>query len=237
MPGLGTLINVAAIVVGGLLGLLLRSRLSDELQQNLVRVVALCTLFIGIQDTLEQAIVLSEGAVKMQGTMMAMGSLIAGTLIGSWLGIEKAIVRLGEWLKAKSGSGGDRQFVTAFVTTSLTVCIGAMAVVGSIRDGIDHDYSVLAAKAILDAVFVMAFSASLGRGCIFSAVPVAVFQGTMTLLAALIAPFLTPAALGNISLVGSMMIFCVGVNIIWGTKFKVADMLPALVIAAAWAAF
>jgi uncharacterized membrane protein, possible Na+ channel or pump len=237
MPGLGTLINVAAIVVGGLLGLLLRSRLSDELQQNLVRVVALCTLFIGIQGTLEQAIVLSEGAVKMQGTMMAMGSLIAGTLIGSWLGIEKAIVRLGEWLKAKSGSGGDRQFVTAFVTTSLTVCIGAMAVVGSIRDGIDHDYSVLAAKAILDAVFVMAFSASLGRGCIFSAVPVAVFQGTMTLLAALIAPFLTPAALGNISLVGSMMIFCVGVNIIWGTKFKVADMLPALVIAAAWAAF
>lgn len=224
MPGLGTLINVAAIVVGGLLGLLLRSRLSDELQQNLVRVVALCTLFIGIQGTLEQAIVLSEGAVKMQGTMMAMGSLIAGTLIGSWLGIEKAIVRLGEWLKAKSGSGGDRQFVTAFVTTSLTVCIGAMAVVGSIRDGIDHDYSVLAAKAILDAVFVMAFSASLGRGCIFSAVPVAVFQGTMTLLAALIAPFLTPAALGNISLVGSMMIFCVGVNIIWGTKFKVADM-------------
>lgn len=237
MPGLGTLINVAAIVVGGLLGLLLRSRLSDELQQNLVRVVALCTLFIGIQGTLEQAIVLSEGAVKMQGTMMAMGSLIAGTLIGSWLGIEKAIVRLGEWLKAKSGSGGDRQFVTAFVTTSLTVCIGAMAVVGSIRDGIDHDYSVLAAKAVLDAVFVMAFSASLGRGCIFSAVPVAVFQGTMTLLAALIAPFLTPAALGNISLVGSMMIFCVGVNIIWGTKFKVADMLPALVIAAAWAAF
>lgn len=237
MPGLGTLINVAAIVVGGLLGLLLRSRLSDELQQNLVRVVALCTLFIGIQGTLEQAIVLSEGAVKMQGTMMAMGSLIAGTLIGSWLGIEKAIVRLGEWLKAKSGSGGDRQFVTAFVTTSLTVCIGAMAVVGSIRDGIDHDYSVLAAKAILDAVFVMAFSASLGRGCIFSAVPVAVFQGTMTLLAALIAPFLTPAALGNISLVGSMMIFCVGVNIIWGTKFKVADMLPALVISAAWAAF
>lgn len=237
MPGLGTLINVAAIVVGGLLGLLLRSRLSDELQQNLVRVVALCTLFIGIQGTLEQAIVLSEGAVKMQGTMMAMGSLIAGTLIGSWLWIEKAIVRLGEWLKAKSGSGGDRQFVTAFVTTSLTVCIGAMAVVGSIRDGIDHDYSVLAAKAILDAVFVMAFSASLGRGCIFSAVPVAVFQGTMTLLAALIAPFLTPAALGNISLVGSMMIFCVGVNIIWGTKFKVADMLPALVIAAAWAAF
>lgn len=237
MPGLGTLINVAAIVVGGLLGLLLRSRLSDELQQNLVRVVALCTLFIGIQGTLEQAIVLSEGAVKMQGTMMAMGSLIAGTLIGSWLGIEKAIVRLGEWLKAKSGSGGDRQFATAFVTTSLTVCIGAMAVVGSIRDGIDHDYSVLAAKAILDAVFVMAFSASLGRGCIFSAVPVAVFQGTMTLLAALIAPFLTPAALGNISLVGSMMIFCVGVNIIWGTKFKVADMLPALVIAAAWAAF
>ena len=237
MPGLGTLINVAAIVVGGLLGLLLRSRLSDELQQNLVRVVALCTLFIGIQGTLEQAIVLSEGAVKMQGTMMAMGSLIAGTLIGSWLGIEKEIVRLGEWFKAKSGSGGDRQFVTAFVTTSLTVCIGAMAVVGSIRDGIDHDYSVLAAKAILDAVFVMAFSASLGRGCIFSAVPVAVFQGTMTLLAALIAPFLTPAALGNISLVGSMMIFCVGVNIIWGTKFKVADMLPALVIAAAWAAF
>lgn len=237
MPGLGTLLNAAAIVLGGLLGLLFRSRLSQALQENLVRAVALCCLFIGIEGTLEQAMIIADGGLKAQGTMMAMGSLILGTLLGSWLGIESGIVRFGEWLKIKTGSGKDQQFVSAFVTTSLTVCIGAMAVVGAIKDGISHDYSVLAAKSVLDAVFVMAFAATLGKGCLFSAIPVAVFQGVVTVLSTLIEPFLTPQAIGNLSLVGSMMIFCVGVNIIWGTKFRVADMLPALVLAVVWAAF
>lgn len=237
MPGFGTLLHAAAIVLGGLLGLMFRSKLSPSLQENLVRTVALCCIFIGIEGTIEEAMTIVEGGLRTQGTMMVMGSLLFGTLIGSWLGIESGIVRFGEWLKVKTGSGKDQQFVSAFVTTSLTVCIGAMAVVGAIKDGISHDYSILAAKSVLDFVFVMAFAATLGRGCLFSAIPVAVFQGVITILATLIEPYLTEAAIDNLSLVGSMMIFCVGVNIIWGTKFRVADMLPALVIAVIWAAY
>ncbi len=237
MPGFGTLLNAAAIVLGGLLGLMFRSKLSAALQENLVRAVALCCLFIGIEGTIEQAMTIVENGLRAQGTMMAMGSLIVGTLIGSWMGIESGIVRFGQWLKLKTGSDKDQQFVSAFVTTSLTVCIGAMAVVGAIKDGIAQDYSILAAKSVLDFVFVMAFAATLGKGCLFSAIPVAIFQGLVTILSTFIEPYLTAQAVSNLSLVGSMMIFCVGVNIIWETKFRVADMLPALLIAVVWSAF
>lgn len=237
MPGFGTLLNAAAIVLGGLLGLMFRSKLSAALQENLVRAVALCCLFIGIEGTIEQTMTIVENGLRAQGTMMAMGSLIVGTLIGSWMGIESGIVRFGQWLKLKTGSDKDQQFVSAFVTTSLTVCIGAMAVVGAIKDGITQDYSILAAKSVLDFVFVMAFAATLGKGCLFSAIPVAIFQGLVTILSTFIEPYLTAQAVSNLSLVGSMMIFCVGVNIIWETKFRVADMLPALLIAVVWSAF
>lgn len=237
MPGFGTLLNAAAIVLGGLLGLMFRSKLSAALQENLVRAVALCCLFIGIEGTIEQAMTIVENGLRAQGTMMAMGSLIVGTLIGSWMGIESGIVRFGQWLKLKTRSDKDQQFVSAFVTTSLTVCIGAMAVVGAIKDGIAQDYSILAAKSVLDFVFVMAFAVTLGKGCLFSAIPVAIFQGLVTILSTFIEPYLTAQAVSNLSLVGSMMIFCVGVNIIWETKFRVADMLPALLIAVVWSAF
>ena len=237
MPGFGTLLNAAAIIVGGMLGLVFRSKLSAALQENLVRAVALCCLFIGIEGALEQAMMIVEGGLKTHGTMMVLASFVIGTLIGSWLGIEAAIVKFGQWLKQKTGSETDKQFVTAFVTTSLTVCIGAMAVVGAIEDGVSHKYSILAAKSVMDCVFVMAFAASLGKGCLFSAIPVAVFQGLMTFLATVIEPYLTLQAISNLSLVGSMMIFCVGVNILWETNFRVADMLPALVVAVFWEFF
>ena len=202
MPGFGTLLNALAIIFGGMLGIVFRSKLNAALQENLVRAVALCCLFIGIEGALEQAMSIVDGGVRMQGTMMVLASFVIGTLVGSWLGIEAQIVKFGQWLKHKTGSEADKQFVTAFVTTSLTVCIGAMAVVGAIEDGISHEYSILAA-----------------------------------FLATLIEPYLTPQAISNLSLVGSMMIFCVGVNIIWETKFRVADMLPALVVAVVWEHF
>ena len=121
----------------------------------------------------------------------------------------------------------------AFVTASLTVCIGAMAIVGSIQDGILGDYSILAAKAVLDLIIILVMTCSMGKGCIFSAIPVAVFQGSITALAGLIRPLMTEAALGNLSMIGSILIFCVGVNLVWGKKLKVANMLPAVVFAVA----
>lgn len=140
----------------------------------------------------------------------------------------------GIWLKKKTGSSGDNSFVDAFVTTSLT--IGAMAVVGSIKDGIYGDYSILAAKAILvDLIIVFVMTVSMGKGGVFSAIPVGIFQGVVTLLARLIELLMTEAALSNLSLVGSIMIFCVGLNLVWGKKVKVANFLPAIVFAVAWA--
>ena len=143
--------------------------------------------------------------------------------------------QFGCWLKIKTGSEGDTSFVDGFVTASLTVCIGAMAVVGSIQDGINGDYSILAAKAVLDLIIVMIMTASMGKGCIFSAIPVAIFQGAITLLAGLLEPLMTEQALHNLSLTGSVMIFCVGVNLVWGKKIKVANLLPTLVVAVVWA--
>ena len=124
------------------------------------------------------------------------------------------------WLKEKTKSDGDNAFVDAFVTASLTVCIGAMAVVGSIRDGIYGDYSILTAKAVLDMIIVAILTASMGKGCIFSAIPVGMFQGAMTLLAKVIEPFLTDEGLADMSLTGSVLIFCVGVNLIWGKRSR-----------------
>mgnify|MGYP000675852929 CR=1 FL=1 len=138
-------------------------------------------------------------------------------------------------LGGKTGSEGDNEFTNAFVSTSLTVCIGAMAIVGSIQDGLLGDWSTLALKGALDCIIVCTMTASLGRGCIFSALPVAVFQGTITLFAGALSPIMTTAALDSLSLVGSMLIFCVGVNLIRPQTFRTANMLPSVVIAVIYA--
>lgn len=147
------------------------------------------------------------------------------------MGIERGFENFGTWLKRKTGNSGDVQFINAFVNASLTVSIGAMAIVGSIQDGLMNDYSTLAIKSVLDFVIIMVMTSSMGKGCAFSALPVFVFEGSMTLLARLLAPVMTATALAYLSLVGSILIFCIGVNIIWGQKFNVANMLPAVLLA------
>ena len=129
----------------------------------------------------------------------------------------------------------DARFVDGFVTASLTVCIGAMAVVGCIQDGRQGDWSILAAKAILVMIIILVMTASMGKGCIFSAVPVGIFQGAITFLAVLAEPLMTEEAVSNLSLTGSMLIFCVGVNLVWGKKIRVANLLPAIFLAVVWA--
>ena len=184
---------------------------------------------------MENMLTVSQGSLSSQGTMMMIGSLAAGSLIGEWLNLEARMEKFGEWLKRKTGNARDSRFVNGFVTASLTVCIGAMAIVGAIQDGLTGDYSTLALKAVLDLLIILVMTAALGKGCIFSAIPVGVLQGTVTALAGLLRPFMTEAALANLSLVGSVMIFCVGANLIWEKKWRVANMLPAVVIAVAWA--
>ena len=240
MIGLGTLINVACIVGGGTIGLLASSLVTERLQSALLRACGVCVIFVGAAGTLQHMLVATaaaDGTITLgtQGTMTMLISLALGTVAGELLDLDARFEALGTWLRDKTGSSGDAHFVDGFVTASLTVCIGAMAIVGSIQDGLAGDWSTLALKGALDAVIVCAMAASMGRGCLFSALPVAVLQGSVTALATLLHPIMTQAALANLSLVGSALIFCVGVNLIWPRTFKPANMLPAVVIAVALA--
>lgn len=233
MAGLGTIINSAAIIVGGVFGLLFGKILNERIQDSLQKASGICVLFIGIAGAMERMLKLSGSSLSAGRSMLIVASLALGALVGEILNIEHGFERFGEWLKVKTGNANDKSFVEGFVTASLTVCIGAMAVVGSIKDGISGDYSILATKAILDFIIIMVMTCSLGKGCIFSAIPVAVFQGLITALARLIKPLMTDGALANLSLIGSILIFCVGVNLVWDKRIKVANLLPSLVFAVA----
>ena len=235
MFGLGTLINMAAILIGGLAGRLVGKAIPKRVQDMLYMVCGISTLFIGIGGCLQHMLVIENGALNTQGTMMMLMSLTVGALIGEWIDLEKRLEQFGQWLKDKTGNSGDATFIDGFVTASLTVCIGAMAIVGAIQDGMEGDISVLAAKSVLDLVIVCVMAASMGKGCIFSLIPVGILQGSVTALSLVLKPIMTEAALGNLSYVGSVLIFCVGVNLVWGKKVKVANMLPAEVNAVIWA--
>ena len=233
MFGLGTLINTVAIILGGILGGLFGRFLKERHQDSLQKACGVSVLFIAIGGVLEGILTVENGSVVSGRAMLLVGSLALGALVGELINIEYWFERFGEWLKRKTGNSKDARFVDGFVTASLTVCIGAMAIVGAIEDGLTGDYSILLTKAILDLIIIMVMTCSLGKGCIFSAIPVFVLQGSVTALAVLIKPLMTEAALGNLSLVGNVLIFCVGVNLIWGKKVRVANLLPAILFAAA----
>ena len=233
MVGLGTIINSAAIIVGGVFGHLFGKILNERIQDSLQKASGICVLFIGIAGAMEGMLKLSGSSLSAGRSMLIVASLALGALVGEILNIEHGFERFGEWLKVKTGNAKDKSFVEGFVTASLTVCIGAMAVVGSIKDGISGDYSILVTKAILDLIIITVMTCSLGKGCAFSTIPVAVFQGLITALARLIKPLMTDGALANLSLIGSILIFCVGVNLVWDKRIKVANLLPSLVFAVA----
>ena len=238
MIGLGTIMNVAAIIGGGVMGLLFGKFLKEQWQTSVTRVAGVCTLFIGMSGTLAKGFTVSpEGVLTAGGTMMMIVSMVLGTLIGEIADIEGKFESFGLFLRNRTGNAGDSRFINAFVTASLTVCIGAMAIVGAIQDGIYGDYSILATKGVLDFIIIAVMASAMGKGAVFSAVPVGLWQGTVTILARLLEPLMTEAALDNISLVGNIMIFCVGINLLFPKTLRVANMLPGLVIAAAFACF
>ena len=231
MIGLGTAINTGAIALAGLTGHLFGKAFDEEKQQALSKACGVCVLFLGIAGALEGLLTVSGGSLTSGRSMFVVLSLAIGTMIGELLNIEKAFARFGGWLKAKTGNAGDARFVDAFVAASLTVCIGAMAIVGALQDGVSGDHSMLAVKAVLDFVVIAVMCSSLGKGAAFAAVPVFLFEGGITLLAKLIAPVMTDGATANISLIGSVLVFCVGVNLVWGKQIRAANMLPAILVA------
>ena len=228
---MGTIINTAAIIIGGILGYFFGNLLKERHQNTLNMACGVCVLFIGLAGALEGMLSIDGTNIVSGHSMLVIACMALGALVGEIINLEDRFEQFGEWLKIKTGNAKDQKFVEGFVTASLTVCIGAMAIVGSIQDGIYGDYSILATKAVLDLIIVMVMTCSFGKGCAFSALPVAVLQGGMTGLARLIEPVMTEEALANLSLIGSVLIFCVGLNLVWGKKIREANLLPALVIA------
>lgn len=231
MIGLGTIINTASIAAAGLAGHLFGKLFNSERQDALIKVCGISVMFIGTAGAMEGMLHVEGNSLVSGRSMFIVLCLAIGTVIGELLNIEDRFERFGEWLKAKTGNAKDKRFVEAFVTASLTVCIGAMAIVGSIQDGILGDYSTLAVKSLLDFIIVAVMCSSMGKGAAFSAIPVFVLQGSVTLLARLIEPIMTETAISSLSTVGSILIFCVGLNLVWGKKIRIANMLPAVVLA------
>ena len=235
MHGLGTIINVAAIVVGGIFGILFGRFIGESTRDGLCKACGLTVIFIGAAGTLKGMFSVVDGKVTYGGDFLLIGCLVLGALVGELVNIEGGFERFGEWLKRKTHSERDGRFIEGFVSASFTVCIGAMAIVGSINDGIYGDYTILVTKSILDGIIIMTMAASVGKGTIFSAIPVAILQGSVTALSVLIKPIMTETALLYLSVVGHVLIFCVGINLVFGKKIKVANLLPSIIFAVACA--
>ena len=231
MIGLGTIINTAAIIIGGIIGHFTGKLFKQEQQSALNKACGISVMFIAIAGAMQGLMHIDAGAIVSGKSMLVVLCIVAGTIIGELIGIEKGFERFGEWLKKNTGNSGDKQFVNAFVTASLTVCIGAMAIVGAIQDGILGDYSTLAVKSVLDLIIVAVMTSSLGKGSVFSAIPVLLLEGSITFIARLVSPVMTDMAIAYLSLIGSILIFCVGLNLVWGKTVRVANMLPALIFA------
>lgn len=230
MFGMGTIINTAAVFAGASLGIFLKKGIPESCRKVLMQACGIATIFIGVTGVLKEMLVINGTAIETRGTFLLILSLVFGGLAGSLLSIEDRLERLGEIIRKKLHSEKDPQFVEGFVTSTLVICIGAMAIVGSIEDGLTGNFSTLTAKAILDFIIVAVFASTLGKGVIFSAIPLFVYQGAITLLAAFLGDFMDPALVGSISFIGSALIFCVGVNIAFGKKFNVGNLLPALLV-------
>ncbi len=217
---IGTLINTAAILLGGAIGLLLRKGLRKDISDTVMQGLGLCVLLIGI-----------TGAIKTQNTLLVILSMVVGGVLGAWINIEKRLNRMGEYAQrrlVREGDGGS--FAKGFVTASLVFCVGAMAVVGALDSGIRGDHSTLIAKAALAGVAALLFAGTMGPGVLLSALPVLVYQGLIALLGQWIAPILSDEVVREMSAVGGLLIVGLGLNMTVRTDIKVANLLPAVFV-------
>ncbi len=215
----GTIINALAILLAGLVGLMLRKGLPENMSKSMQDGLGLLVMIIGIQF-----------AFKAENLAIVGISLALGAIIGEWRQWEAKLNSLGEVLQRRFGNGEDNQFVKGFVSASLLFCIGAMAVIGALEDGLTGNYQILLVKSILDGIFSLIFAASMGVGVLFSALPVFIYQGTISLAAQVIKPILTDPMLNNITALGGVLIAGLGLNLVGVTRIRVANLLPGIII-------
>jgi len=223
---LATLINVALILVGSVLGLLFKNLISEKLSIVLTSALALCVLGIGI-----------NGMIGTNDTLCVIICMVVGTLIGEAIDIERRLEGAGDLLRRKLVKGNDTsRFTEGFVTASLLYCVGAMAITGSIEAGLNHNYSILISKGVLDGVSAISFAAAMGIGVAFSSIPLFLYQGGITLLASVVGPYLGEAVITEMSAVGGTIIVALGINMLGlgKEKIKAGNMLPAIFLPIAY---
>lgn len=213
---MGTLINAGAIAVAAIIGYMVRRGLPENMADTVQKVLGLLVVLIGVQYGL-----------KAENLVVVGLTLALGAIIGEWWQVEAGLVKLGNILEAKLGQ--DR-ISEGFVTASILFCTGAMAILGSIEDGLTGNYQILMVKSMLDGVFSLLFAASLGIGVAFSALSVLLYQGSITLAAGLVKPLATPALMADLNAWGGILIIGIGLNLIGVTKIRVANALPGLLV-------
>ena len=219
---LGVFVNVATVILGSLIGLLCKKGIPERIEKAVMTAIGLCTVYLGI-----------DGALAGDNVLVLILSMIVGTAIGTLLDLDGGISRLGSWIEKKfqKKSGHAVSVAEGFITASLLFCVGAMTIVGSLNSGLRGDHSLIFTKSLLDLFSSMMLSASLGIGVLCSAVFVLIFQGGLVLLSQVIAPVLTDAAIAEITCAGSLMILALSLNLLGITKIKVANLLPAMLVA------
>ena len=213
---LGTFANVAAIIVGGLIGALLKNGLSAKISDTVLKGLALCVLLVGIIN-----------ALKVSNLLLVFIAVVIGAIIGEWLDLDQKLKALGDGVAAKlKGRGG--KVSEGFVTGSLLYCVGAMAIVGSLESGLSGNHQTLYVKALLDGVVAIIFASTLGIGIVLSAFSVLLYQGAITLAAASLQPLLSEATKADMTSIGGLLIIGLGLNMLEQHNIKVANLLPAV---------
>ena len=215
----GAIANGAAVLTGGLLGLLLRRGMPERINRTVMQGLGLCVLYVGISGTLEG-----------ENVIVVILSVVLGAVIGSLLDFDARLQALGDFLQAKVARNGQLQgssFSAGFVSATLVICIGAMSIVGSLQSGLSNNHATLLAKSLIDGVFILLMASTLGAGVCFSAVPVFLYEGALTLCAGALAPFLTDAVVNEMTCTGSLLIVAIALNMLKLTDIKVANFLLA----------
>lgn len=228
MRGIGTICNFAAVVIAAFIGMFLKKGIKESVREGIMHSCGVSTMFIGAAGALTQLLKINGGQLDTQNSMVLVLSMVIGTSLGELVDIEEKMNRVGEKFKSLFKNKSDSSFVEGFVTATLVICVGAMAILGPIYDAVLGDASMLFVKSTLDFVIILVFAALYGVGVMFSAVPLLLYQGLITILAVFIEPYLTDTMVAGISAVGSVIVFCVGVNIAFGKKFRVGNMLFAM---------
>lgn len=224
MPGLGTLLNVITVVLGSGLGARLGGRLSPKLRETVMHGLGLFTITMGIHLTMES-----------QNLLVVLGSVLVGGVLGEWWQIDERLKRVGAWLEARFAASDEAdataRFIRGFVSASLVFCVGPMTVVGSIQDGLGQGIDLLAVKSVLDGFAGLAFASTMGIGVVFAALTVIVYQGALTLLAVQAERYLTEGMIGEMTAAGGLLIVGIGLLLLEVREIRLANFLPAFVLA------